>query len=47
MNICLAALNIDETRSGIGISSSNPQFTAERASCSISKEEYNDEDDDY
>ena len=47
LDLSLAALNLDEPRSGIGISSSNPQSSVERASCSIFEEKYDDQDDDY
>ena len=48
LDISLAALNIvDEPRSGVGISSSNPQSSVQRASCSIFEEEFDDQDDDY
>ena len=48
LNISLVALNIvDEPRSGVGISSSNPQSSIQRASCSIFEEEFDDQDDDY
>ena len=49
LEMSLAALNIEEPRSGVSPSSSNQQSTSERTSCSIFQEEYEDEpeDDDY
>ena len=48
LDISLAALNIvDEPRSGVGISTSNPQSSVQRASCSIFEEDFDDQDDDY
>ena len=47
LDISLAALNLEEPRSGIGNTSTNPHSTVERASCSIFHDEYEDENDDY
>ena len=47
LDLSLATLNIEEPRSGVGISSSNPLSTAEHASCSNFEEDYDDQDDDY
>jgi hypothetical protein len=47
LDISLAALNLEEPRSGIGNTSTNPHSIVERASCSIFHDEYEDEDDDY
>ena len=49
LEMSLAALNIEEPRSGVGPSSSSQQSTIGRTSCSIFQEEYEDEpeDDDY
>ena len=49
LDISLAALNIEDPRSGVGPSSSTQQSTIGRASCSIFQEEYGDEPeyDDY
>ena len=49
LDISLAALNIEEPRSGVGQSSSSQQSTIGRASCSIFQDEYEDElvDNDY
>ena len=43
--LSLVALSIEEPRSGIGNTSSTLHFVVERASCSIFKEDYEDEDD--
>ena len=45
LGLYLVALIIEEPRSGIGNTSSTLHFVVERASCSISKEDYEDEDD--
>jgi hypothetical protein len=49
LEMSLAALNIEEPRSGVVPSSSSQQSTIGRTSCSIFHEEYEDEpeDDDY
>ena len=45
LGLSLAALSIEEPRSGIGNTSSTLHFVVERSSCSIFKEDYEDEDD--
>ena len=43
LDISLAALNIEDPRSGVGPSSSTQQSTIGRASCPIFQKEYEDE----
>ena len=45
LGLSLVALSIEEPRSGSGNTSSTLHFVVERASCSIFKEDYEDEDD--
>ena len=45
LSLSLAALSIEEPGSGIGNTSSTLHFVVEHASCSIFKEDYEDEDD--
>jgi hypothetical protein len=47
LDISLAALNLEEPRSGIGNPSINPHSTVECASFSIFHDEYEDEDGGY
>jgi hypothetical protein len=49
LDISLGALNLEEPRSGIGNTSTNPYSSVEHASSSIfhDHDEYEDEDDDY
>ena len=44
LGLSLAALSIEEPRSGIGNTSPTLHFVVERASCSIFKKDYEDED---
>ena len=45
LGLSLATLVIEEPRSGIGNTSSTLHFVVEHVSCSIFKEDYEDEDD--
>ena len=45
LDLSLVALSIEEPRSGIRNTSCTLHFVVERASCSIFKEDYEDEDD--
>ena len=45
LGLSVAALNIEEPRIGIGNTSSTLHFVVERVSCSIFKEDYEDEVD--
>ena len=47
LGLSLATLSIEEPRSGIGNTSSTLHFVVECASCSIFKEDYEDEDDNW